>query len=262
MITLNFSCIENNQLEKILSERIQEEVTCCQDHDRNEQQKQRRKDNLMQVIHSINDQLRTSTKYSDLTDDSDEKLAVDRVNYWEAKEVSPFIARLKIQSILSYLDQIDGKVRSKEEYPVAKFIWQFLTTNESHPNSLVSGPVRKLQERIREITLKRIEQNYSMDTNLEDMATTELWVLESLFLKMTDDCQYPRVISRLYWLVFEAKLDKYIELFQQWGKRRKEYEPFYKIFMFYAEKTKASRIPSMPRSVYDKSRELKRAYEN
>ena len=259
MITLNFSCIENNQLEKILTERIQEEVTCCQDYGRNEQQKQRRKDNLMKVINSINDQLRTSTKYSDLKVDSDEKLAVDRVNYWEAKDVSPFIARLKVQSILSYLDQIDGKVRSEEEYPVAKFIWQFLSTNESHPNSLVSGPVRKLQERIREITLKRIEQNYSMDSKLEDMATTELWVLESLFLKPTDDCQYPDVISRLYWLVFETKLDKNIELFQKWGKRRKEYEPFYKKFMFYAEKTKASRMPS---SVHEKSRELKLAYEN
>ena len=77
MITLNFSCIENNQLEKILTERIQEEVTCCQDYGRNEQQKQRRKDNLMKVINSINDQLRTSTKYSDLKVESDEKLAVD-----------------------------------------------------------------------------------------------------------------------------------------------------------------------------------------
>ena len=137
-------------MEKILSERIQEEVTCCQDHDRNEQQKQRRKDNLMRVIHSINDQPDKSTKYSGLTVDSDEKLAVDRVNYWEAKEVSPFIARLKVQSILSYLDQLDKKIRSEEENPVAKFIWQFLSWNKNHPNEEVLGLVRKLKERIKE----------------------------------------------------------------------------------------------------------------
>ena len=58
-ITWNFSCIEKNQLAEILTERIQEEVTCCQAYYMNEQQKQRRKDNLMEVIHSINDQLRT-----------------------------------------------------------------------------------------------------------------------------------------------------------------------------------------------------------
>ena len=189
---------------------------------------------------------------------SDEKLAIERINHWEAKDVSPFIARLKIQSILSYLDQIDGKVRSEEEYPVAKFIWQFLSTNENNPNRLVSGPVKKLKERIREITLKRIEQNYSMDTNLEDMATTELWVLESLFLKTANDCQYPDVISRLYWLVFERELDKNIKKFQQWGKRRKGCELFYEKMSFYAGKTKASFIP---RSVHEKSRKLKRDFE-
>ena len=123
--------------------------------------------------------------------DSDEKLAVDRLNHWEAKEVSPFIARLETESTLSYLDRLDRKVRSEEEYPVAQFIWQFLSWNKNHPNEEVLGLVRKLKERIKEITLKRIEQNYSMGTKLEDMATTELWVLESLFLKTTDDCQYP-----------------------------------------------------------------------
>ena len=243
---------------QILTEQIQEEVTCCQAYYMNEQQKQRRKDNLMKVIHSINDQLRTNSKYSDLKVDSDEKLAVDRLNHWEAKEVSPFIARLEAESTLSYLDQLDRKVRSEEEYPVAQFIWQFLSWNKNHPNEEVLGLVRKLKERIKEITLKRIEQNYSMGTKLEDMATTELWVLESLFLKTTDDCQYPRVISRLYWLVFERELDKNIETFEKWGKRRKRSELFYEKMSFYAGKTKAFLIP---RSVHEKSRKLKRDYE-
>ena len=258
MTTLNFSRIEENQLWENLTKRIQEEVTCCQDHDRNEQQKQRRKDNLMKVINSINDQPDNSTKYSDLTDDSDEKLAVERIKHWEAKQISPFIARLEEESTLSYLDQLDRRVRSEEEYPVAKFIWQCLSWNENHPNEEVLGLVRKLKERIKEITLKRIEQNYSMGTKLEDMATTELWVLKSLFLKTTDDCQYPRVISRLYWLVFERELDKNIETFDKWGKRQKDGNYFMKKMSFYAGKTKAFLIP---RSVHEKSRKLKRDYE-
>ena len=251
MTTLNFSRIEENQLWENLTKRIQEEVTCCQDHDRNEQQKQRRKDNLMKVINSINDQPDNSTKYSDLTVGSDEKLAVERINHWEAKDVSPFIARLEEESKLSYLDQLDQTIRPEEEYPVAPFIWIFLKTNENHPN--ISSRVKKLQARIREITLERIQAK-NPDTKLEDMARTELLVLESEFLKATDDS----TISRLYWLVFETKLDKNIELFKQFGIKRKEREPFYIKMSFYADSTTASRIPS---SVHEKSRKLKRDYE-
>ena len=235
------------------TERIHEEVTCCQDHDINEKQKKRRKDNLMKVIHSINDQPDTSTKYSDLKVGSDKKLAVDRINHWEAKKVSPFIARLEAESKLSYLDQLEQTIRLEKEYTVEPFIWIFLSKNENHPNKQVSSWVNELQTRIREITLERI-QDSNPDTKLEDMARTELLVLESLFLKATDDS----TISRLYWLVFETKLDKNIELFEQFGKKRKEPEPFYRKMSFYADSTTASRIPS---SVHEKSRKLKRDYE-
>ena len=136
--------------------------------------------------------------------------------------------------------------------------WRYLWKNLKHPDKKVSNQIKDLKERMKAITLNRMEKIYSIDTNLENMKTIELWILGSLRLKSTNDCQFPPVIARLFWLLMEKNLDDKREAFEKWGKVFKRSDPFYRKISFYAERTDESQIP---KSVQQKSKSLKRDYD-
>ena len=200
-----------------------------------------------------------STKYSDFATDSEEVLALKLTPYWKARQRSPFIGRLKTESILCYLDQLDNYVKTdKEEYQVTKYNWDYLSMILKHPDKKVSNQAKDLKERMKAITLKRMENIYSIHTNLENLKTSELRILQTLRLKSTNDCQFPPVIARLFWLLMEKNLDDKREAFEKWGKVFKRSDPFYRKISFYAERTDESQIP---KSVHQKFKSLKRDYD-
>ncbi|XP_022322114.1 uncharacterized protein LOC111123810 isoform X2 [Crassostrea virginica] len=252
-------CIEENKLRNRLLDETDEILNRCKDRELKDKRRKDRQDRIWKVINSIEEKWDQNTKHSDFATDSEEILALRRIRHWEAGQKSPFIKRLKTESILCYLDQLDNEIKTeKEEYQVNGYKWSFLSRNLNHPNKEVSNQVKDLQERIKDITLKRMETKYSIDTNLENLTTSELSILGSLFLKSTNDRQFSPMIARLFWLWMETQLDEKRRSFDEWGKICKRYDPFYKKISFYASGTDGSQIP---RAVQRKSQSLKRDYD-
>nr|XP_022328248.1 uncharacterized protein LOC111127381 [Crassostrea virginica] len=251
--------IEQNNLIKRLLEETTDRLNDFKDRKLKEKRKKNRQDFIWQVIVSIDEKWDKSTKYADFATDSEEILALRLTPYWKARQKSQFVGRLKTESILCYLDQLDNEVETeKEEYQVTLYNWSYLWKNLKHPDKKVSNQIKDLKERMKAITLNRMEKIYSIDTNLENMKTIELWILGSLRLKSTNDCQFPPVIARLFWLLMEKNLDDKREAFEKWGKVFKRSDPFYRKISFYAERTDESQIP---KSVQQKSKSLKRDYD-
>ena len=141
---------------------------------------------------------------------------------------------------------------------MTKYNWDYLSMNLRHPDKKVSNQAKDLKERMKAITLKRMENIYSIHTNLENLKTSELRILRTLRLKSTNDCQFSPVIARLFWLLTENILDYKREEFEKWGKVFKRSETFYRIISFYAKRTDESQIPKF---VQQKSKSLKRDYD-
>ena len=231
----------------------------CKDRNLKDKLHKNRQDRIWKVINSIEEKWDKNTKHSDFATDSEEILALRRIRHWEAGQKSPFIKRLKTESILCYLDQLDNEIKTeKEEYQVNTYKWSFLSRNLNHPNMEVSNQVKDLQERMKAITLNRMETKYSIDTNLENLTTAELSILGSLSLKSTNDRRFSPMIARLFWLWMETQLDEKRRSFDKWGKICKRYDPFYTNISLYAEGTDGSQIP---RTVQKKSQSLKRDYD-
>ena len=231
----------------------------CKDRNLKDKLHKNRQDRIWKVINSIDEKPDKNIKHSDFATDSEEILALRKIRHWEAGQKSPFIERLKTESILCYLDQLDNEIKTeKEEYQVNTYKWSFLSRNLNHPNMEVSNQVKDLQERMKAITLNRMETKYSIDTNLENLTTAELSILGSLFLKSTNDRRFSPIIARLFWLWMETQLDEKRRSFDKWGYICKRYDPFYKKISFYASETDGSQIP---RAVQRKSQNLKRDYD-
>ena len=244
--------------DRLLEETV-EILNRCKDRNLKDKRRKDRQDRIWKVINSIEEKWDQNTKHSDFATDSEEILALRRIRHWEAGQKSPFIKRLKTESILCYLDQLDNEIKTeKEEFQVNGYKWSFLSRNLNHPNKEVSNQVKDLQERIKDITLKRMETKYSIDTNLENLTTAELSILGSLFLKSTNDRRFSPMIARLFWLWMETQLDEKRRSFDEWGKICKRYDPFYKKISFYASGTDGSQTP---RAVQRKSQSLKRDYD-
>ena len=255
----HFSYIEQNNFKKRLLEETTDRLNDCKDRKLKKKWEKNRKDCIWKVITSIDEKWDKSTKYSDFATNSEEILALNLIPYWKALQKSPFVGRLKTESILCYLDQLDNYVKTdKEEYQVTKYNWDYLSMILKHPDKKVSNQAKDLKERMKAITLKRMENIYSIHTNLENLKTSELRILQTLRLKSTNDCQFPPVIARLFWLLMEKNLDDKREAFEKWGKVFKRSDPFYRKISFYAERTDESQIP---KSVHQKFKSLKRDYD-
>ena len=244
--------------DRLLEETV-EILNRCKDRNLKDKLHKNRQDRIWKVINSIDEKPDKNIKHSDFETDSEEILALRRIRHWEARQKSPFIERLKTESILCYLDQLDNEIKTeKEEYQVNTYKWSFLSRNLNHPNMEVSNQVKDLQERMKAITLNRMETKYSIDTNLENLTTAELSILGSLFLKSTNDRRFSPMIARLFWLWMETQLDEKRRSFDKWGNICKRYDPFYTKISLYAEGTDGSQIP---RTVQKKSQSLKRDYD-
>ncbi|XP_022326783.2 uncharacterized protein LOC111126430 isoform X1 [Crassostrea virginica] len=251
--------IGQNNLKKRLLEETTDRLNECKDRKLKEKRGKNRQDCIWQVITSIDEKWDKSTKCSDFATNSEEILALRLIPYWKALQKSPFIGRLKTESILCYLDQLDNYVKTeKEEYQVTKYHWDSLSMILKHPDKKVSNQAKDLKKRMKAIALKRMENIYSIHTNLENLKTIELRILRTLRLRSTNDCQFSPVVARLFWLFMENNLDYKREEFEKWGKVFKRSDPFYRKISFYAERTDESQIP---KSVRQKSKSLKRDYD-
>ncbi|XP_052675244.1 uncharacterized protein LOC128156943 isoform X2 [Crassostrea angulata] len=162
-----------------------------------------------QIIDSINEKWDTHTVCSDFPEDSDEYEALKRIDYREACIKSPFIDRLKTDSIVSDLKELDDKLsRDEKDYDVKWIPFSLLSSIIDHPNKTVSKLANDVKQKFKNVVLQEIYDKYTIEANLKHLTKCEKDVLRSLNLNGTNNQRFPKHVVRLYWLLREDDINK------------------------------------------------------
>lgn len=102
-----FRLIENNVLQEKFHKRVSRTVKFYIDDEVRKQIFQRKIDIVNQIIDSIDEKWDADNTFSDISNDSDEFEALKEIEYTEAGKKSAFINRLKTESIMSDLNELD-----------------------------------------------------------------------------------------------------------------------------------------------------------
>ena len=253
-----FSLLEENKLLGIFEERVLESVNLSFDPEAKTKRRERINERVREIINLIDENWDESTILSDFPEDGDELRALKRIDMKEAREKSEFINRLKTESILNELKELEEEMSSEgNEYVVKSYTHLILSKFSNHPDKNVSKQARKIKEKHQDIILKDIEVKYSMDSALTHLSSSEKDVLRTLTPKSTTDERFSDIILSLYWILMEEDLDRKAEMFEEKGKDFKMKERYYKKLKFYV-----ARGTDVPDSLKAKARKLKRQLDS
>lgn len=253
-----FSLLEENKLLRIFEERVLESVNLSIDSEAKTKRRERINERVREIINSIDENWDDSTTLSDFSEDGDELRALKRIDMKEAREKSEFINRLKTESILCELKELEEEMASEgNEYMVKSYTHLILSRFSNHPDKNVSKQARKIKENHQDIILRDIEVKYSTDSSLTHLSSSEKDVLRTLTPKSTTDERFSDIILSLYWILMEEDLDRKTEMFKEKGKDFKMKERYYKKLKFYV-----ARGTDVPDSLKVKARKLKRQLDS
>lgn len=201
--------IEEIGLLKIFEEQVSETIKFYIDDKIRTLRYERKNSIVNQIIDSINDKWDAHTNFADIPEDTDEYEALKRIDYKEAAKKSSFIDRIKTESIMSDLNELDKMfARGEKDYEDKWLPFSLLTSLSKHPNETVSKLANGVREKLKESIRKEIEEKYTIKTKLAHLTKNEKNVLKSLDINGTNDQRFPKHVIRLYWLLTEDDIDK------------------------------------------------------
>lgn len=201
--------ILNSGLQEKFRERVSETIKYYIDDEVRKHRYKRRFIIVNQIIDSINEKRDTRTVCSDFPEDSDEYEALKRIDYREACIKSPFIDRLKTESILSDLKELDYKLsRDEKGYEVKWIPFSLLSSIIYHPNKTVSKLAKDVKQKFKNVVLQEIDDKYTIEATLKHLTKCERDVIRSLNLNGTNNQRCPKHVVRLYWLLTEDDINK------------------------------------------------------
>lgn len=205
--------IEENGLLTIFRERVSETIKFYIDDEVRTLRYERKNSIVNQIIDSINEKWGAHTNFPEeipeFPENTDKYEALKRIDYKEAAEKSQFIDRLKTESIMSDLNELDKVFASSERDNEDKWLpFSLLTKLSKHPNDTVSTLANGVREKLKESIRKEIEEKYTIKTELAHLSKNEQDVLKSLDINGTNDQRFPKNVIRLYWLLMENDIDK------------------------------------------------------
>lgn len=225
--------IWKNGLHEKFQERVSETIKLYIDDDVRKHRFKRKFIIVNQIIDSINEKWDAHTICSDFPEDSDEYEALKRIGYREACKKSPFIDRLKTESIMSDLKELDDKLsRDEKDYEVKWNTFSLLSSILDHPNKTVSKLAKDVKQKLKNVILQEIYDKYTSEANLKHLTKCEKDVLRSLNLNATNNQRCPKHVVRLYWLLTEDDINRYC-------KKLIEKENGFKMQAWYYDKIKS-----------------------
>uniref|UniRef100_A0A8W8KZW4 Exonuclease 3'-5' domain-containing protein 1 n=1 Tax=Magallana gigas TaxID=29159 RepID=A0A8W8KZW4_MAGGI len=213
--------IENNVLQEKFHKRVSRTVKFYIDDEVRKQRFQRKIDIVNEIIDSIDEKWDADNTFSDISNDSDEFEALKEIEYTEAGKKSAFINRLKTESIMSDLNELDDNItRGERNYEVKWITFSSLTKLCDHPNATVSRLAKDVKYKLKDIKSEEIGEKYGIEAELKHLTKCEKDVLRSLNIKDTDDQRFSKNVERLYWLLTKHDIDnnceKKKEMSSQW----------------------------------------------
>ncbi|XP_034303764.2 uncharacterized protein [Magallana gigas] len=200
--------IWKSRLQEKFRERVSETIKFYIDDEVRKHRFKRKFLIVNQIIDTINEKWDARTICSDFPEDSDEYEALKRIDYRDACIKSPFIDRLKAESILSDLKELDDKLsKDEKDYGVKWITFSLLSSIIDHPNKTVSKLAKNVKQKLKSVILQEIYVKYTTETNLKHLTKCEKDVLRSLNLNGTNNQQCPQHVVRLYWLLAEGDIN-------------------------------------------------------
>lgn len=207
-----FRLIENNVLQEKFHKRVSRTVKFYIDDEVRKQRFQRKIDIVNEIIDSIDEKWDADNTFSDISNDSDEFEALKEIEYTEAGKKSAFINRLKTESIMSDLNELDDNItRGERNYEVKWITFSSLTKLCDHPNATVSRLAKDVKYKLKDIKSEEIGEKYGIEAELKHLTKCKKDVLRSLNIKDTDDQRFSKNVERLYWLLTKDDIDNNYE---------------------------------------------------
>lgn len=236
--------------------RLVETIDCGIDPNVRKQRFNQQAEIIRQIINSIDEKGNADTNLSYFSEESDERLALQRFPIKDANQKSDLIYRLKTESIENYLRKMDDTIKAEQgKFVPEYYTFKILTEIQSyHGDKNIIKQAMQLKEQIKEIVFADIETKYSMETSLQYLTPWEKDALRNMNANRI--CESPKVRRRLFFLFTEADVDRKIKQLHKDGNKYRCNEKFYSKIKFIA--TNAS---DLPESLRQKARDFVRQHD-
>lgn len=174
------------------------------------------------ILKDIGTKYTNDTKFLDITDE-DDIYAIHHVRY-EAEVVSPFIQKLKIDSIKARLKELSDQMSTEGNNFIPKArSYKFLRAYQYLPDRDIQAEAERLQKALDTLFLKRMVTKYSLATKIDVIAPYEKDALQSIRPRNQHDSTINPKLLSLYWQKQEKDIDFEIEKLQSTACTGKSY---------------------------------------
>lgn len=173
------------------------------------QKEQRNAERVLKIIKSIDVEDNENKLLTDFGKESDEWLALQRLDLGEVQEHSGLIKRLKKDIIEYQLNKIEeGMNKDASGFTAGRFTYELLTKAAYHCDKSVSKRAKHILRKVENIIRDDISRKYTEQTKIRYLTFTELAVLRNLYINKREGLRYPHQLNKFYWRLLEQDLEE------------------------------------------------------
>lgn len=173
------------------------------------QKVQRDAERVLKIIKSIDVEDNENKSLTDFGKESDEWLALQRLDLEKVQEHSGLIKRLKKDIIEYQLNKIEeGMNKDASGFTAGRFTYELLTKAAYHCDKSVSKRANHILRKVENIIRDDISRKYTEQTKIRYLTFTELAVLRNLYINKREGLRYPHQLNKFYWLLLEHDLEE------------------------------------------------------
>lgn len=163
----------------------------------------------MKIIKSIDVEGNKNKPLTDFGEESDEWLALQRLDLGEVQQHSELIKRLKKDIIEYELNKIDaGMKEDASGFIAGRITLELLTKAAGYVDKSISERAKKIKKKVEQIIRDDISKKYTEQTEIRYLTFTEQAVLRNLYINSWESLRYQHQVNKLFWRLWEDDLDR------------------------------------------------------
>lgn len=219
--------IESSGLNQKFKERVLESVKLYIDRTVYTQRKDRINGHVMEILQSLENACTPNTKLQDFEKDSEERKALQIVDFENVRNMSQIIQQLKKECIHSNLDEILKEVKSEEAKSlITSSKLRFTNKARHYPDESIKAKAKHVRDQIQKIVLSGIERKNVADREIR-LSTCEEEILRDLPIWRDDDSKFSRLIKDWFWRLLENDLARKSKALNKFKKEYRLNRHFY-----------------------------------
>lgn len=173
------------------------------------QKEQRNAERVLKIIKSIDVKDNEKKSLTDFGEESDDWLALQRLDLREVEQHSELINRLKTDIIKYELTKIEeGMSNDASGFIAGRFTLELLTNATYHSDKSISRRAKTIKRKVENIIRDDILRKYTEQTEIRYLTFTERAVLRNLPISKREGLRYPHQVNKFFWLLLEDDLEK------------------------------------------------------